>query len=136
MKDLLSGRFISSDFALLLLRASSGGLMLFGHGISKLGRFDDEPIRFGDPLGLGILPSLILATFAEVICAALVIIGWKTRYAAIPLIILTLVIIFVVHIDDPFGKKELPLMYFFAYLGIFLAGPGKYSIDSQVRKAA
>jgi len=129
MKNFLSSRFITADFALLFLRVLTGAMLLFGHGTSKLEKFNDDPIRFGDPIGIGTVPSLILATLAEVVCAALLIIGYKTRYALIPLIITMLVAGVITHLDDPWGKKELALLYFVVFVGLFLTGPGKYSID-------
>jgi len=129
MDKFLSNRFISNDFALFFLRVLSGAMILFGHGVSKLERFNDQPVRFGDPIGIGTLPSLILATLAEVLCAGLVIAGFKTRYALIPLIITMLVAALITHLDDPWGKKELALMYFVVFFTLFLTGPGKYSVD-------
>jgi len=36
-----------------------------------------------------------------------------------------------VHLNDPFGKQEKALLFLMAFLVIFLAGPGKYSIDKK-----
>lgn len=125
----------STDLALLLLRLTFGGLMLLNHGWGKLMKFfSDEPLKFGDPLGIGIPASLGLATFAEVGCAALVAIGLFTRLAVVPLIITMLVAAFIVHIDDGFKKMEMALLYVFAFAAIGLAGPGWYSVDAQMRK--
>jgi putative oxidoreductase len=136
MSNFLSSRFISTDFALLFFRVLSGSMILFGHGVSKLERFNDDPIRFGDPIGIGTLPSLILAALAEVICAGLVIAGFKTRYALIPLIITMLVAAGITHLDDPWGKKELAVMYFIAFFTLFLTGPGKYSVDYRSQRSS
>ena len=38
---------------------------------------------------------------------------------------------FVVHFDDPFGRKEKAVLYLVGYMIIFLLGPGKYSIDKK-----
>ena len=40
----------------------------------------------------------------------------------------------VVHGDDPWKERELPLFFLLSYIGIFLAGPGKYSADTVLRK--
>src|SRR5688500_16491253 len=106
MSHFLATRFISPDFAIIFLRFISCAMMLFGHGVSKLERFNDDPIRFGDPIGVGAIPSLILATLAEVVCAGLIMAGFLTRYALIPLIITMFVAGFITHLDDPWGKKE------------------------------
>ena len=95
---------------LLLLRLSVGGMMLT-HGMPKLWRLLGGATRFADPLGLGQLPSLALTVFAEVVCAALLIAGAKTRFAAAPLLFTMLVAAFIVHGGDPFKKQELALLY-------------------------
>jgi putative oxidoreductase len=122
-------RDFQSSFALLLLRVASGGMMLT-HGIPKVMRlFGGEEIKFADPFGLGPEISLILAAFAEGICSILVILGVKTRYAVIPLIITMLVAAFVAHAADPFGRKELPLLYCAVFISLLLTGGGPYSLD-------
>jgi putative oxidoreductase len=57
--------------------------------------------------------------------------GYKTRYALIPLIITMLVAGLITHLDDPWGKKELAVLYFTVFLTLFLTGPGKYSVDAK-----
>ena len=120
------------DLSLLILRLAGGALMLT-HGISKIAPlFGTDPIQFPDPIGLGATTSLALTVFAEVFCAALLILGLATRFAAIPLLITMLVAVFVVHIADPFANQELPLLYASIYLVILIAGAGKFSIDNMV----
>ena len=127
-------RDFQSSLALLLLRVGSGGLILT-HGIPKLKRlFGGAEIKFADPFGLGPVISLGLATFAEVICAILVIIGFKTRLAVIPLIITMLVAAFYAHWDDPFGRKELPLLFCIVFVSLLLTGGGAYSLDKFKRR--
>ncbi len=118
---------------LLIYRIAVSAFMLT-HGLPKLYRFfEDGPVRFADPLGIGTVPSLILAVFAEFLCSVLIIIGFGTRLATIPLIITMIVAVFIVHANDPFVRMELGLMYLFAYLMILITGPGKYSIDGMRR---
>lgn len=118
------------DLGLLVVRLLAGGMMLT-HGIPKIGRLLGEgPVKFADPFGLGPEISLIMAIFAEVVCAALIMLGFKTRLATIPLMITMLVAAFYAHWDDPFGKKELPLLYFAVFLGILVVGGGKFALDS------
>lgn len=120
------------DVSLLILRIAGGTLMLT-HGIGKIALlFGSDPVQFPDPIGLGATTSLALAVFAEVVCAALLILGLATRFAAIPLLITMLVAIFVVHAADPFARQELPLLYASIYLVILIAGAGKFSIDNLI----
>ncbi len=122
------------DWGKLILRLGLGGFML-GHGWPKLMKLlAGGEIAFADPIGLGPTFSLVLAVFAEFVCAILLIIGYKTRWAAIPLIITMLVAGLIVHGDDPWGKKEFALLYAVGYIAIALLGAGKYSIDDRVGK--
>ena len=118
-----------NDLALLLLRVGFGGLMLT-HGIPKLERLSN-PDGFPDPLGVGSTTSLILVLIGEVIAPILIMIGFKTKLAAIPAAITMAVAAFVIHGSDPIGTKEKALLYLFAFIIIFLAGSGKFSIDGR-----
>ena len=118
---------------LLVLRLAIGGMMLV-HGVPKLGRLFTTPDKFGDPLGLGPEVSLALAVFAEVVCAALLAVGAATRLAAVPLLITMLVAAFVVHGADPFGKKELALLYGAGALSLLMTGAGRFSVDHWIGK--
>ncbi len=118
-----------NDLALLLLRVGFSGLMLT-HGIPKLNMLSD-PSGFGDPIGVGPTVSLILALIGEVVAPILVIIGFKTKLAAIPTAITMFVAAFIVHINDPLSGKEMALLYFIAFTCIALLGAGKYSVDGM-----
>ncbi|WXT99284.1 DoxX family protein [Seonamhaeicola sp. MEBiC1930] len=117
-----------NDLALLILRIGSGGLM-FTHGIPKVSKLFETPIKFSDPLGVGDTTSLILTLIGEVVAPLFIIIGFKTKLAAIPAIITMFVAAFVIHLSDPIGKKEKAILYLICYVVIFLVGAGKYSID-------
>lgn len=117
------------NFALLLLRICIGCFMLV-HGLPKLQTLvAGGTISFPDPIGVGVIPSLILAIFAEVFCSILVILGFATRLAVIPLMITMLVAIFIIHVPDGFQKQELPSHFLLVYFFLMLAGSGKYSVD-------
>ena len=75
-----------------------------------------------------------LTVFAEVLCAALIVVGLFTRWAVIPLIVTMLVAIFIIHIGDPFEKMEMAIIYLTAYAAIGWAGPGRFSLDEMMRK--
>lgn len=122
------------NVALVILRVVIGIFMLT-HGIGKFQHlFGSEPIEFGDPIGIGATASLSLVVFAEFFCSFLLIIGLGTRFAAITLLINMLVIAFVVHIDDGFGRQEFALLYAVIYLTIAIIGTGKYSLDYLLTK--
>jgi putative oxidoreductase len=102
------------------------------HGIPKLLRILEGDFSFSDPIGIGPTASLLLVTFAEAICASLVLIGMMTRLSLIPLIIAMMVAVFVAHAGDPFGDKELGLFFLISFIVLFLTGPGKYSVDQKM----
>jgi len=105
------------------------------HGIPKISRFFGEgPVKFADPFGLGPEVSLGLAIFAEVGCSILVMIGFKTRWATVPLMITMLVAVFYAHANDPFGRKEPALLFFTLFLSLLISGGGRYSMDGRIGK--
>ena len=107
--------------------------MIYNHGWGKLMRLlSGEPIKFFDFMGLGPELSLGLATFAEVGCSLLLILGLFTRWAAIPLII-TMMVAISTNLGEGFGQIEKALLFLMAYVALQLTGPGWYSLDAQVR---
>lgn len=124
---------LAQDLGLLTLRILSGSVLLT-HGYPKLQKILQGNLQFGDPIGIGQVPSLYLATFAEFFCAILVIIGLYTRLSLIPLMINMATAFFIVHSADDFGIKELSLLFLGMFVVLFLTGPGKYSIDNKLDK--
>ena len=117
-----------TDLALLILRLGSSGLMLT-HGIPKISRLFESPIKFADPIGIGETTSLIFALLGEVLGPVFIIIGYKTKLATIPSLITMFVAAFIVHINDDLATKEKALLFLICFITILLAGPGKFSID-------
>jgi len=124
---------LATNLGLLSLRLMFGLGMLCGHGWGKLLSYGDKMDSFPDPLGISSPVSLAAAVFAEVVCAALVALGLFTRAALIPLLFTMIIAAFVVHGGDPFGEKEMALLYLVGYAALFLTGPGKFSLDQKLR---
>ncbi len=121
------------DVALLLLRITFGFLMIHSHGWKKLLKFfSGEEISFFNSSGTEAIIWLTLVVFAEVVCSALLVMGLFTRMAAVPLYIMMLVIIFEVHINDPFKKIEFALLYATPFLVLLLQGAGRLSLDYRI----
>jgi len=129
----MSSAPLANDLGLLFLRIISGAVMLT-HGYPKFQKILAGDLKFGDPIGLGEVPSLYLATFAEFLCAILVIIGLYTRLSLIPLIINMSVAFFIAHAADDFGTKEKSLLFLGMFIVIFLTGAGRFSIDDKLNK--
>lgn len=122
------------DAALLVARVGVAFLM-FTHGIPKLGQlFSGEPIQYVDPIGLGVTLSLVLTVFAEVLCSTLLLIGFATRLAVIPLIVVMAVAFFLVHAADPINVKELAMLYLLFFIVLGVTGSGKYSVDYLISR--
>jgi putative oxidoreductase len=114
----------ANDFGLLVLRLGMSGLMLT-HGIPKL------------PIGVGATASLALAVFGEVVAPAFLIVGFLTRWAAIPAAATMAVAAFVVHWSDPIADKEMALLYLIGFAVLIATGAGHYSIDGlRVKRVA
>ncbi|MBM1107249.1 DoxX family protein [Aurantibacter crassamenti] len=121
---------MKKDIGLGILRIGSAVLMLT-HGIPKFSKLISGDLEFGDPIGLGAPVSLFLAVIGEFVCPIFVLIGYKTRWATIPILITMLVALIFVHFADPFGKMEKALVYLLIFTVILIMGPGKYSIDRK-----
>lgn len=130
---LFSIRPIATDLGLLLLRVVFG-LLLIQYGWEKFSNYASWSKDFPDPLHVGHAISLALCIFAELICAALLVVGIFSRVVLVPLIINMLVVIFIVHGNDPFKEKEHAISFLVPFVVLFLTGPGNYSIDAGIRK--
>jgi len=85
----------------------------------------------GDPLGIGGMLTSILVLLGELVAPVLIIIGIKTRFAAVASAITMAVAAFVVHGADPLAKKEMALLYLIGFLSIALMGAGSISVDKK-----
>jgi putative oxidoreductase len=122
------------SLGLLLLRLGACGLLLYGHGWGKLTHFSERASRFPDPLHIGSPASLALTVLAEVFCAIAVALGVATRAAAVVLVGLFAVLVFVHHGDDPFKQRELAMIFGVASLALLFTGPGEFSLDAWLAR--
>lgn len=123
----------SVDFALLVLRLWFGLTLAFQHGWAKLTGFSAMKTQFPDPLHVGPTLSLTLATFAEFFCSLLVVIGLWTRFGALMCSIMLLVAFTLIHhgaLSKP-GGGELAFAYLGAFVTLFIAGGGRFSLDGR-----
>lgn len=125
----------SLDLGLLLLRLGTAIPMAAAHGYGKLTKLlGEEAGQFPDPLGVGGMTSHALAVFGEFVCPILLVLGLFTRLSALPLAVTMAVAFFVVHGGDPFGKKELALLYLIPSVVLVLTGGGKLSLDAVISR--
>ena len=124
----------SADLALLLLRVWHGGALLLLHGWGKLTGFSAMADRFVDPFGIGKTPSLVLALGGELVCASLLALGLFTRLAALGAGATMTTAFWFVHgskLTGP-GNGEMAFLYLGVCLALFIAGPGKFSVDARL----
>ena len=140
IRQLLFGTFSSpnrlttTDWGLLFLRLGVA-LLMANHGYGKLSNFSEMSGKFADPVGIGMTASLALTVFAEFFCSVFIGLGVLTRFSAIPLAVTMAVAAFVIHADDPWGKKELAVIYLLVYIALFFTGPGRISLDKKLSRS-
>ena len=117
------------NYASLVLRIVFG-LLMMRYGLMKIENYSEWAPGFMNFLGLSGPISLGLVIFAELFCAAFVVLGFATRLSLIPLIVTMLVAFFIAHAADPFDKKEHALVFLFPYISLLILGPGKFSLDA------
>ena len=122
-----------SNIGLLIFRVSFAA-SLMTHGYPKFLKLLAGNTSFPDPLGIGEPTSLILTVFGEFIAPIFILIGLKTRFAAIPPAIAMGVAVFIMHGADPFSKQEHAFLYFAAFIAISLLGGGKFSVDGVMKR--
>ena len=129
----------NEDLAKLLLRITCGGLLLF-HGAFKI-FFDFQHIKTM-VTAVGLPEFVAYGNYiGEVIAPLFVIIGFKTRIAALVIAFNMLASILIAHTDivfhlNDFGAWmiELNVFYMMMALVIFFAGAGKFGLSKGIGK--
>ena len=126
------------DLGLLVLRVVPSAIMMT-HGWPKFNRLmeqwgSEEGVRFYDFMGLGPEVSLALTVTSELIAPAMMVVGWKARWAAVPAAFTMGVAAFVVHAGDPLGDKELAIMYCVSFVAVAALGAGRWSLDEALQR--
>jgi putative oxidoreductase len=124
------------NIALLLLRNVLGILMLF-HGIAKLNHGVDG---IGNMLAEKGIPSFVAygVLIGEVVAPILMIIGYRTKLAAMVFSFTMLVAALLAHSGDIFSLTEhgswgieLQGLYFFGGIVLILTGAGKFAVSKK-----
>lgn len=139
-------RDATASLGILFLRVATGLMMMIGHGIPKIQKFDvmKESFKVPDFFPLSFMSpffSLCATIGAEVGCAALIVLGLATRPAAFILAFTMIVAAFNIHASGPFflapgaiGPKEPAILYLIPAIAILLAGAGSFSFDAVLHK--
>ena len=104
------------------------GSLFFMHGLDKMSNFNELSYTFPSVLGFGSYMTLMLSIFCEFACSMFLISGCMTRIILVPMIIAMAVAFFDVH-DAMMPQGELAFIYLIVFFGLFLSGPGRYSVD-------
>jgi putative oxidoreductase len=124
------------NIALLILRSVLGLLMLF-HGIAKLNHGVDG---IGNMLAEKGIPSFVAngVLIGEVVAPILMIIGYRTKLAAMVFSFTMLVAVLLAHSEDIFSITEhgswgieLQGLYFFGGIVLILTGAGKFAVSKK-----
>jgi len=118
----------NTDLGLLVLRISIGGLMLF-HGISK--------ILHGISFLVENMGTFAYAVYiGEVLAPIAILLGFRTRIAAVIFAINCITAIAVAHAQDIFSisdhggyANELLMLYLLGAIALFFTGAGKYALS-------
>ncbi|MBU3679331.1 MAG: DoxX family protein [Candidatus Kapabacteria bacterium] len=122
------------DAGQFILRVGISALMMT-HGWPKLQKLKSGgEIEFFDFMWMGPTVSLALAVVGEFFAPLLIMIGYKTRWAAALSAFTMGVAALYVHYGDSLGDKEPSLMYFFAFLAIMLMGAGKWAAERETKR--
>ncbi len=122
------------DLGLFILRVFAGLAMAFAHGLKKIPPaegFINAVGQMGFPL-----PTVFAwsAGLSEFVGGLLIAAGLFTRHASLFLGFTMAVAAFGAHAADPFGQKELSLMYLAVCTLLIFQGAGRFSLDRMLRK--
>ena len=129
VNKLIGHRSLNTDLAALILRLMFGGMFVF-YGYLKIEGYDMYMPMMKDYIGLGGKLSYNLVIAAEFFCGFLIVIGFLTRLAVIPIAFSMVIVYFIAHANDSIHVKNLPLVYLLLCPVIFLLGSGRFSIDA------
>lgn len=122
------------DLGILLFRLVIGLTMGLTHGLGKMP--PPEQLTAG-LVAMGFPWAIFFAwcaALSEFLGGWLIALGLFTRYAAVFMGITMSIAVFVAHAADPFGKKELAVLYLASCLLLFFQGAGRFSLDRVLRK--
>lgn len=120
-------------------------LLAYEFGVAGLEKWRGEN-WFGDiqarfPFPFDLVPSEIswqIATWSELLGAALLVLGLGTRFASLSLMVLTGVALASVHAGLGYNVCDngfkLPLIYLVMFLPLLLGGAGRLSLDARIAR--
>ena len=120
----------TANYTIFIFRVLVSVELIVVHGFKKLGIGTETAEIIPNPFNLPYLLNEFLTIFANVISPVFIIIGLGTRFASIPILMVTLTGYFVVHSGGTLAESDIPFMYSMAFLLIAFMGGGRYSLDN------
>ena len=122
-----------TDAALLLLRLFLGVRLIYGvqdniFSLAHMREFEAFLQQFHFPFPM---ISAIVSAYAQAIAGLLFIAGWKTRWAALLMVINFVIALIMVHRGQSFEQMTTVLFMIVVSLSLLLTGAGRYSLDRE-----
>jgi len=135
MKLLLAWLEKNKDVGVFLLRIFIALRLIYGVqdnilSWSRMLEFRDFLQKFHFPLPLS---SAVISVYAQFLCAVLILIGWKTRYAALVLIINFMIAWIMVDRHGSIEDMTPALSILFCSFLFLFQGAGRFSIEERGR---
>lgn len=133
---------VAPDLGLLALRLLVFVPVFLKHGTEKLFTFHTMSQNFLNPIGIGPVPTLVIALIADSLCSLLIVAGLGTRWAALYSFCNLSVAWAIPHhfallVHSSTGAAgEALFAYMSACVVLFISGPGKFSLDAEIDRAA
>ena len=129
-----SGLSFAANAGLTLVRIFAGVSLALAHGLGKVPPSEglvNATAKMGFPM-----PTVFAwaAGLSEFVGGILLALGLLTRFAGFFVAFTMVTALVGVHWADPFGKKELALLYLFIALTFMIKGANDWSIDGFLRK--
>jgi len=123
-----------NNLAFAILRIVPSALLIV-HGFQKFrmvvaGNLDYQ----SDPVGIGSTPTLFLLTLGEFVAPVFMILGFKTRIAAIVAAVVMFINAFLLNGGTRFPislNAENSLLFLVCFASVYMLGPGTYSLDRK-----
>ena len=128
--DIINMNEFIFNIGLLILRVGFGCMMIV-HGLQKLKIIISGGANsWLNPIGIGSSNSLYMATFSELFCSILLVLGMFTRTSSFVLAFTMFVAAFVFLKNSTWVDKELAVLFFIGFLALIFLGGGDYSLSS------
>jgi len=121
-----------NNYIIFIFRIVVSLELIVVHGLKKVGILTVKAEIVDNPFHLPYMLNDILAITANLICPLFVIVGFGTRIASIPIVIVTLTGYFIVHAGGSLAERDIPFMYSMAFLLIVFTGAGRCSLDNII----